>query len=117
MSHDDQIAQFRTKFGYRNSSRMRDVSFIAEELSELAEACADNDVVEQLDALADIVYFCYGVAFAMGYQLDPVIDEVHRSNMTKSPLPSDHKGMFKGPDFRPPRIGDLLCKIRRPSRP
>lgn len=41
------------------------------------------NLVEVADALADISYVNYGAANAYGIKLEPVEDEVHRSNMTK----------------------------------
>lgn len=41
------------------------------------------DTIEVLDGLGDIVYVCHGMAIEMGHNLDPVIREIHASNMTK----------------------------------
>jgi NTP pyrophosphatase (non-canonical NTP hydrolase) len=60
-----------------------------EEVEELAQAMTDGDVVEVADALADIVYVVYGTALHYGIDLDAVVREVHRSNMSKLP-PCEH---------------------------
>lgn len=39
--------------------------------------------LETIDALGDIVYLCFGMAIEMGVNLDHVIAEIHRSNMSK----------------------------------
>jgi len=41
------------------------------------------DLVEVADAIADISYVNYGAALAYGIDIEPVEEEVHRSNMTK----------------------------------
>lgn len=56
---------------------------IREEVDELAAAVRKADIVEIADALADIVYVAYGSAVCYGIDLDLVLEEVHRSNMSK----------------------------------
>lgn len=58
---------------------------ILEEVSELVEAEAFNDLIKIADALADIIYIVLGTALVYGIPLDRVFDEVHRSNMAKAP--------------------------------
>ncbi len=62
------------------------VSLIAEELKELEEAIADNDLVEVADALADIQYVLSGaiLEFGLGGKFKSLFDEVQRSNMSKT---------------------------------
>ncbi|OEK00962.1 hypothetical protein BFP97_05310 [Roseivirga sp. 4D4] len=62
------------------------VSLIAEELKELEEAIADNDLVEVADALADIQYVLSGaiLEFGLGDKFKTLFDEVQRSNMSKT---------------------------------
>jgi len=62
------------------------VSLIAEELKELEDAIADNDLVEIADALADIQYVLSGaiLEFGMGGKFKTLFDEVQRSNMSKT---------------------------------
>ena len=62
------------------------VSLIAEELKELEEAVADNDLVEIADALCDIQYVLSGaiLEFGMGKKFKILFDEVQRSNMSKT---------------------------------
>lgn len=56
---------------------------ILEEAQEFVDACEDNDLVAMADALADLLYVTYGAAVTFGIPLDSVVQEVHRSNMTK----------------------------------
>ena len=62
------------------------VSLIAEELKELQEAIADNDLVEIADALCDIQYVLSGAVleFGLGDKFRELFDEVQRSNMSKT---------------------------------
>lgn len=62
------------------------ISLIAEELKELEEAIADNDLVEIADALCDIQYVLSGaiLEFGMGEKFRELFEEVQRSNMSKA---------------------------------
>ena len=62
------------------------VALIAEELKELEEAIADNDLVEVADALCDIQYVLSGaiLEFGLGDKFKTLFDEVQRSNMSKT---------------------------------
>lgn len=62
------------------------VSLLQEELNELKEAIADNDIVEVADALADIQYVLSGaiLEFGLADKFKTLFDEVQRSNMSKA---------------------------------
>ena len=62
------------------------VSLLAEEVKELQEAIADNNLVEIADALCDIQYVLAGaiLEFGLGEKFKTLFDEVHRSNMSKA---------------------------------
>lgn len=95
-------------------------SLIEEEVGELAEAAAADDVVGVADALADIVYVAYGTAHVYGIDLDAVLDEVHASNMSKlgadgRPLYRPDGKVLKGPGYRPPDIAAVLRRGGLPS--
>jgi predicted HAD superfamily Cof-like phosphohydrolase len=60
------------------------ISLIREELDEFIEASDSNDLVGVADALADLLYVVNGAALAWGIAMQPIFDEVHRSNMTKT---------------------------------
>ncbi|PCH96001.1 MAG: hypothetical protein COB85_04055 [Bacteroidetes bacterium] len=64
------------------------ISLIAEELEELKEAIANNDMVEIADALCDIQYVLSGAVleFGLGNKFEDLFNEVQRSNMSKSCL-------------------------------
>jgi predicted HAD superfamily Cof-like phosphohydrolase len=62
------------------------VSLLAEELKELQEAIANNDLVEIADALCDLQYVLSGAVleFGMGDKFVTLFNEVQRSNMSKA---------------------------------
>ena len=68
------------------TSYMLEYCLIKEELEEYKEACEQNDVIEIVDAIADMLYLVIGTATHHGighHTLQKVMDEVHRSNMSK----------------------------------
>lgn len=89
------------------------VALIEEEVSELKKALLDGNLIEVADALADIAYVVYGAAITYGIDLDAVIAEVHRSNMTKmgedgKPIRRADGKVLKGPRYEPPNIAAVL---------
>jgi predicted HAD superfamily Cof-like phosphohydrolase len=84
-----------------------------EELKELTAALDNRDLIGVADALGDIAYVIYGTALTFGIDLDAVVTEIHRANMSKlgrnakPVLRSDGK-VLKGPDYRPPAIAAVL---------
>jgi predicted HAD superfamily Cof-like phosphohydrolase len=62
------------------------INFMKEELDELEEAVAQNDVVGIMDALGDIQYVLDGFFLNCGLHVvkDQILEEIHRSNMTKA---------------------------------
>jgi len=91
----------------------RRCDFVEEEARELRTAVESIDVVATADALADLAYVVYGAALHFGVDLDAVLAEVHRSNMTKSPA-GDGKAI-KGPGYEPPAIEQLFRTGARSS--
>lgn len=86
--------------------------------------------VEVADALGDLLYVIYGFALELGYDIDAVLREIHRSNMTKlgadgAPIVNGVSTLYrqgepgfdpekpvgkviKGPHFREPDIAGVL---------
>ncbi len=62
------------------------ISLLQEELNELKEAIADNDIVEIADALCDLQYVLSGAVleFGLGEKFVELFNEVQRSNMSKA---------------------------------
>jgi len=88
-------------------------ALLDEEVAELRAAVASADVVAIADALADIVYIACGTAHAYGVDLDAVVAEVHRSNMTKlggdgRPVYRSDGKVLKGPAYEAPRLAAVL---------
>lgn len=91
----NQVADFHRTFKHpiletpqipsKERSALR-VSLIAEELKELEQAIADEDIVEVADALCDIQYVLSGAVleFGLGNKFVELFNEVQRSNMSKA---------------------------------
>ncbi|MBL0746727.1 nucleoside triphosphate pyrophosphohydrolase family protein [Nocardioides sp. G10] len=89
------------------------VRLLREETEEFAEGTDERDVVPIADALADVVYVAYGSALTYGIDLDAVIREVHRSNMSKldvngQPLLRSDGKVLKSTRYSPPALASVL---------
>ena len=56
-------------------------AWILEEVNEFIEA---EDIVEQADAMIDVIYFALGTLVEMGIEPDEIFKIVHTANMSKS---------------------------------
>lgn len=56
---------------------------IDEELTELKEAMAGLSLHDIAKELGDLLYVVLGTAEQYGFNMKPIIQEIHRSNMTK----------------------------------
>ncbi|GJM59473.1 nucleoside triphosphate pyrophosphohydrolase family protein [Persicobacter diffluens] len=88
---------------------------LQEELDELKEAVANNDLVEVADALVDIQYLLCGTILEYGMQdkFEALFDEVHRSNMSKldengKPVRRADGKVIKSELFSPPALKKIL---------
>ncbi|GAA1012414.1 hypothetical protein STXM2123_2336 [Streptomyces sp. F-3] len=86
---------------------------LAEEAAEAAEVSVDGPLDRLAHELADVVYVAYGTALVHGIDLDEVIAEIHRSNMTK--LGPDGRvvrradgKVLKGEHYRAPDVAAVL---------
>lgn len=98
------------------------IELIREEfIDELLPAIASDDMVEQADALIDLLYVVKGALVVMGIDDEVLFDEVHRSNMSKFGEdgkaiiagPNDPDGIFEGrvkngPNYFKPNLRALL---------
>jgi predicted HAD superfamily Cof-like phosphohydrolase len=89
------------------------VELLREEFEEFVLASAESDTVALADALGDIVYVVYGTALTYGIDLDAVIREVHRSNMSKlgpdgRPVMREDGKVLKPPGYSRPDINRVL---------
>lgn len=96
------------------SSRMTlRISLINEEFQEFVQAARDQDIVAVADALGDLLYVVVGAALEYGIPLDSVVEEIHRSNMSKldengKPIYRHDGKVLKGPNFFEPDIKGVL---------
>ena len=94
---------------------------LQEEVDEYRTACDaaylrmadDYSMIAIADALADIVYVAYGGALEHGIDLDAVLREVHRSNMSKvrsdgSVLKRADGKVIKPATYNPPDLRKAL---------
>jgi predicted HAD superfamily Cof-like phosphohydrolase len=129
-----QVAEFHRTFKHpildeptipaADRCRLR-VALIAEELKELEEAIADNDIVEVADALCDIQYVLAGAVleFGLGDQFKTLFDEVQRSNMSKTCQTKEeaeatmkHYKETKGVDSYMEKAGDVYLVFRESDK-
>lgn len=89
------------------------IALLTEEYKEYLNAEQGRDIVEIADALGDMTVIIYGTAAAYGINLDSVVAEIHRSNMTK--LDADGNvirradGKIMKPDtYEPPQLAELI---------
>jgi predicted HAD superfamily Cof-like phosphohydrolase len=54
-----------------------------EELQVADITSPEYNIIEMADALGDLIYVTYGMAIEMGIDLDAVVTEIHKSNMSK----------------------------------
>ncbi len=88
----DLVRAFHHAFGLDARSTPTEISpelaahrgeLLAEEAAEVAEVSVTGPLDHLAHELADVVYVAYGTALVHGIDLDEVIAEIHRSNMTK----------------------------------
>lgn len=98
--------------------RLLRLHLLAEELGELARALGYRSEVATVDALADIAYVNTGTALAFDLPLTDAFEEVHASNMTKTPDATKHaEGKSgKGADYRPADLKGVLARYRASQR-
>ncbi len=92
------------------------INLLQEELDELSEALANNDIVEVLDALTDLQYVLDGAYLSFGLHglKEAAFNEVQRSNMSKlgedgNPIVRESDGkIMKGPNYSAPDIAQFL---------
>ena len=91
-------------------TRVLRAALLREEFREaMAEIGRGRDLQALAKELADLVYVCFGTAVLAGIDLDRVLAEVHRSNMSKVgpdgriEKRADGK-VLKGPNYAPPNL-------------
>ena len=85
----EKVREFQLKFGHPVSEFPRQLEYdraikryhwMMEEITEFIEA---NDIVEQADAMIDVIYFALGTLVEMGIRPDKLFDIVQEANMAK----------------------------------
>lgn len=85
----EKVKEFHEKFGHPVSDTpiiiekeraMKRFNWMLEEINEFIEA---EDIVEQADAMIDVIYFALGTLVEMGISPDYLFDIVHKANMSK----------------------------------
>ncbi|WP_030193489.1 MazG nucleotide pyrophosphohydrolase domain-containing protein [Streptomyces sp. NRRL S-87] len=122
VSVSDLVREFHEACGLEARDRPAEVSaklarhrqdLIEEEVGELAEAAAEGGLAEFAHELADVVYVAFGTALVHGIDLEAVLAEVHRANMSKlgpdgrPTLRADGK-VLKGDRYRAPDVAAVL---------
>lgn len=82
---------------------------IQEEFDELQEAMLEKDLPSIAKELADLLYVVYGTAVSLGIDMEPVFQEVHRSNMSKVGGHKREDGKWvKPPTYSPASLDKIL---------
>jgi predicted HAD superfamily Cof-like phosphohydrolase len=114
----DQVRDFHVRFGHpaENSPVMlmkeraeARAAWMREEVDEFLEA---NDVVDQADAMIDLIYFAVGTLVEMGVRPAPLFDIVHRANMTKLWPDGAPRWREDGKTIKPPSWVDPAEALR-----
>ncbi|MGW1809468.1 pyrophosphohydrolase domain-containing protein [Streptomyces sp. NPDC002078] len=118
----DLVREFHLAFGLDARSAPTEVDpelaahrgeLLAEEAAEVAEVAVDGPLDKLAHELADVVYVAYGTALVHGIDLDQVIAEIHRANMSKLgpdgqvARRADGK-VLKGEHYRAPDVSAVL---------
>ena len=120
----EQLSEFQTSY---NSTMNTEPTLISEddyslryrlgkeELIEYFDACKDGNLTEIADALADQLYILLGTIVSHGMQevIEPIFNEVHRSNMSKldadgKPIYREDGKILKGENYSPPNVSQYL---------
>jgi predicted HAD superfamily Cof-like phosphohydrolase len=87
-----------------------------EELDEYAVAVTNRDIVEIADSLGYLLYVVLGTAVEHGLDLEPILAEIHRSNMSKlgaegNPIFREDGKILKGPKFFLPDLDKVVKSL------
>lgn len=121
----EMVREFHETFGapVRNSPGHTDreteelrVNLMREELlgkNELVESIYNQDLVGIADGIADLLYVTIGTAVVYGMDVEALVAEAHRSNMSKlgadgKPIYREDGKVLKGPKFFEPDFASVL---------
>ena len=84
---------------------------IEEEVGETLKGIEDKDIVAITDGIVDSIVVLLGLACSLGVDVQPVWDEVHRTNMAKKGGATREDGKRMKPEgWQPPNILKLLAQ-------
>jgi len=116
------VKRFHEKFGFTLHDEPTPISekqaedrskILEEEAEELRTALFSKDIIKIADAIGDVIYVAYGTGVACGIDMEPILPEIHRSNMTKEkPIGCTGKAV-KGKNYSPPDIESIIKHRRR----
>ena len=87
------------------------VRLIQEEFDELKEAVEAKHLPHVAKELADLLYVVYGTAVSYGIDVEPVFQEVQRSNMSKVGGSRRADGKWiKPPTYSPANLEPILAR-------
>ena len=76
------LINFRKELFVNSSSIIKlRLDLIKEEITELCDAINQNDIIEQRDACADILYVVYGMADVLGISIDDLFSNKFKTNI------------------------------------
>ncbi|MEJ2043648.1 MAG: hypothetical protein P8X74_03870 [Reinekea sp.] len=94
-----------------------DVYMIRDELEEFEIAWTKKDLVNSAKEIHDVIYVACNTAIRMGLDVDAILSEVHRSNMTKSKGGYNAAGKWqKGPDYKQPSLEQFVCPLEKKEK-
>ena len=83
---------------------------IQEEFDELKESMATGNLASVAKEMADLLYVVYGTAVSYGIDMEPVFQEVHRSNLSKVGGHKRDDGKWVKPDtYSPAELAPILA--------
>ncbi len=116
----DMVTEFMVKFkqevrwkpGFPASRvQVLRMELIKEEFLEFETAMVYENLEQVVDALGDLIYVALGCASAFGVDMEPIIKEIHRANMSKEGGVQRKDGKWLKPDgWTPPNIKGILEK-------
>jgi len=86
---------------------------IEEESEELIHALRTYNMTGIADGLADLLYVTFGTAIVCGIDIEPVFDEVHRSNMSKKGGRLIKGKWVKPSTYSPPDLRPILERLSK----
>ena len=96
-----------------DETRTACIGLLYEESREAQKAILQGNIVETIDACADLIYSAVGVALLHGVDIGPILAEVHAANMEKGVAAGGFgrttaDGRSTKENWTPPRVRELL---------